>query len=176
MTLRTLARNRVGRIFHVSWPRMKHEENSNRGDRAAKRRGYRAIDLDLLITSDNRIVNTHWDRPLLRDGFRDPRKQISRNARVRDLTWKQVSRLRAGRFPRRYHIRSLEAALAHCGHLGLTALVEPKDDPRFAEDWVWQHIAAVADDVGCIVSVRALSQNAAALAPARRAGFKAWEI
>lgn len=176
MTLRTRARNHVGRIFHVAWPILKHVENSASGDRRARRHGYPAIDLDMLITADNRIVNTHWDRPLLKDGFRDRRGLIGRHARIRDLTWVEVSRLVAGRFPRRYRIRSIEAALGHCARLGLVAALEPKDDPRFALDWPWQHIAAVADDFGCTVSVRALPQNAAALAPARRAGFQAWEI
>lgn len=160
------------RIFHVQYPVMKHVENSNRGDRRAKRHGYDANDLDLLITSDNRIVNTHWDRPILRDGFRDPHKRIRSHERVRDLTWVQVARLVAGRWPRRYRIRPVEQALTHCARLGLIAYLEPKDDPRFALDWPWQHIRAVADDVGCEVRVRALPQNAAALPAARRAGFR----
>jgi hypothetical protein len=164
------------RIFHLKYPHMKHEENSGRGDRYAKRHAFGAIDLDMLITADNRIVNTHWDHPMLRDGFRDPLRRILPSKRVRDLTWRQVSRLVAGRFPRYYRIRPIERALTHCARLGLTAQLEPKDDPRFAEDWPWQHIRAVADDVGCHVRVYALPQNAAALAPARRAGFQAWEI
>jgi hypothetical protein len=86
------------------------------------------------------------------------------------MTWTQVSRLVAGRWPRRYRIRSIEAALYHCARLGLIAYLEPKGDPRFAQDWPWQHIRAVADDVGCHVRVRALPQNADALEPAARVG------
>lgn len=158
------------RIFHVAYPVMKHVENSDRGDRTAKRLGYQANDLDLLITEDNKIVNTHWDRPMLKDRFRDPYGQLQASTPVRRMTWAEVARLRAGRWPRRYRIRSIEHALAHCAHLGLIAYLEPKDDPRFAQDWPWAHIRAVADDVGCQVLVRALPQNAAALEPARRVG------
>lgn len=158
------------RIFHVQAPTPKHVENSDRGDRLAKRRGYNANDLDMQITSDNRIVNTHWSRPMVMDGFRDPYGLIQRHKMVRDLPWAKVSRLVAGRFPRRYRIRSIEQALTHCARLGLIAYLEPKGDPRFAQDWPWAHIRAVADDVGCHVMVRALPQNAAALGPARRVG------
>jgi len=163
-----------GLIFHVQWPRMKHEENSDRGDREAKRRRKRGTDLDILITKDGRVVNTHWPRPMERDGFRDPYGKLHRDARVADMTWEEVRRLRAGRWPRRYRIRSVEHALDHCARLGLVAVLEPKGDPRFKQDAVWQHIAEVAEQVGCSVSVRALTENAGALRPARRAGFQAW--
>jgi glycerophosphoryl diester phosphodiesterase len=174
--LRTLARRLIRGIGHVKAPTPKHVENSNRGDRRAKRQGKDGNDLDLQITKDNRIVNTHWARPMIRDGFRDPYGQIPRHRMVRQMTWAEVSRLVAGRWPRRYRIRSVEQALRHCARLGVVAVLEPKGDPRFRLDWPWQHIAAVAEDVGATVSVRALRENAAALEPARRAGFKAWEI
>lgn len=176
MALRTLPRRLIGSIFHVAYPVMKHTENSVRGVKRAKRLGKHAIDIDMLITSDNRIVGCHWDRPLERDGFRDPLGRIGRSVTVRHLTYTQVSRLVAGRWPRRYHIQPIERLLAECARLGVIALLEPKDDPRFATDWPWQHIAAVADDFGTTVSVRALPQNAGALPAARRAGFEAWEI
>lgn len=178
MSLLTRARRWVNRhgIGHVKAPTPKHVENSNRGDRRAKRAGKRSNDLDMQITKDNRIVNTHWARPMMRDGFRDPYGQIKRGRMVRDMTWAEVSRLVAGRRPRRYRIRSIEDALKHCARLGIVAVVEPKGDRRFRQDWPWQHIRAVAEDVGCTVSVRALPENADALEPARRAGFEAWEI
>jgi hypothetical protein len=177
MALLTRARAWLGgSIFHVAYPVMKHVENSNRGDRQAKRLGKRGTDLDMLITQDGRIVNTHWPHPMLRDGFRDPYGRVDKDTPVHHLTWVEVSRLRAGRWPRRYRIRSIEQALKHCARLGIVAVLEPKGDPRFVKDWPWQHIRAVADDVGATVSVRALPQNADALPAARRAGFEAWEI
>jgi hypothetical protein len=178
MALRTRVRRWVNRhgIGHVKAPTPKHVENSNRGDRRAKRHGKRSNDLDMQITQDRRIVNTHWARPMIHDGFRDPHGEIPRGRMVRNMTWAEVSRLVAGRFPRRYKIRSIEQALRHCARVGIVAVLEPKGDRRFTEDWPWRHIAAVAEDVGCTVSVRALPENAAALKPARKVGFEAWEI
>ena len=178
MALRTLARRLLaGSIFHLrarDYP--KHVENSDRGDRMAKRRGKRGIDLDILITRDNRVVNTHWGQPMVRDGFRDPFGQLQPTTPVKRMTWAEASRLRAGRWPRRYRIRSIEHALRHCARLGLVAVLEPKGDQRFTKDLVWQEIAKTAEVFGCTVSVRALPENADALPAARRAGFKAWEI
>jgi glycerophosphoryl diester phosphodiesterase len=173
MALRTLARRRIGRIRHVKWPTPKHIENSLRGIAYAARHGYDAIDIDMQITSDRVIVGTHWARPMKRDGFHDPDHKIPRYRTVRRMTWVQVHRLIA---PKRYRIVRIERLLRACARRGVTALLEPKGDPRFREDWPWQHIAAVADDCGATVSVRALRENRAALTPARRAGFEAWEI
>jgi glycerophosphoryl diester phosphodiesterase len=152
---------------------MKHVENSLRGIRRAARRGYDAIDIDMQITRDGVIVGTHWARPLKRDGFHDPQHKIPRYRPVRRMTWIQVHRLVA---PRKYRIQRIEVLLRACHRRGITAVLEPKGDPRFAHDTVWRYLATVADDLGATVSVRALHENRAALAPARRAGFQAWEI
>lgn len=171
--LRTRARRRIGRIRHVKWPTPKHIENSLRGIAYAARHRYDAIDLDMQITADNRIVGTHWARPMMRDGFHDPEHKIRRYTPVKRLTFAQVRRLVA---PGRYRIHPIEKLLRRCARLGVVALLEPKGDPRFREAWPWEHIAAVADDCGVTVSVRALHENRAALGPARDAGFEAWEI
>lgn len=194
MSLRTLARRFIHGIGHVQAPIPKHVENSNRGDRRAKRQGKDGNDLDLQITKADpncplvghpehvdgeclgHILNTHWLQVLLRDRFRDPQKKIGLHARIDHLVLAQALRLVAGRRPRRYHIRTIEQALTHCARIGLVAVLEPKGDHRFRQDWVWQYIRKVAEQVGCTVSVRALPENAAALAPAARAGFKTWEI
>lgn len=172
MTLRTRARGHVGRILHYKQP-FKHVENSLRGVTRAARGRYDAIDLDMQITSDGRIVGTHWGKPMKLDGFHDPLNKIPRYTPVRRMTFAQVRRLVA---PGRYHIQPIETLLAACARRGVIALLEPKGDPRFATDAPWRHLATVAEDVGATVSVRALPANAAALAPARRAGFQAWEI
>lgn len=173
MALRTVARRKIGRILHVKWPVMKHVENSLRGIRRAARRDYDAIDIDLQMTKDRIIVGTHWARPLKRDGFRDPEGKIPRYRPVRQMTWIQVHRLVA---PKRYRIQRIERLLRACARRGVIALLEPKGDKRFAEDWPWEYMRDVAEDCGATVSVRALHENRAALAPARRAGFEAWEI
>lgn len=173
MTLRTRARGRVGRIFHVKAPIKKHVENSLRGIRRAARGRYDAIDLDLQMTADGVIVGTHWGRPMVHDGFHDPQGKIPRYRPVRRLRWIQLARLVA---PGGYHIQTIETLLRGCERRGLVAVLEPKGDPRFEQEWPWQHLAIVAEDLGATVSVRALHENAAALPAARRAGFEAWEI
>jgi glycerophosphoryl diester phosphodiesterase len=156
-------------IFHLKWPRWKHEENSIRGIRTAARRGYSWIDLDLQMTKDGVIVVTHWARPMRKDRFRDPRSLIDPDTSVRHLTWDQLRRLRT---TDGYRIPRIEAALRACHRYGIGAYLEPKGDPRFGHDEPWQHIAKVADDVGTHVRVRALRANQNALIPAHRVGFR----
>ena len=59
-------------------------------------------------------------------------------------------------------------------------MVERSYEPATMKVSTWKKdmaiIAEFAEDVGCTVSVYALPENAAALEPARRAGFQAWEI
>lgn len=163
------------RIFHVAWPIRKHVENSIRGIRRAARGGYDAIDLDLLITADNVIVVTHWDRPMRRDGFTDRLHRLNHDLRVRDMTWGQVQRLEAGG----YRIMRVERALEECARDRVIAYFEPKGDARFEQDWPWRHIAAVAKREGTRVRVRAIrnypSRNAGLrrVRAARRNGFRA---
>lgn len=190
-----------GSILHVESPRMKHEENSDQGDLEAKRRRKRGIDLDLTMSEADpncpligdrehgpgdvcrgHILNNHWLRALLRDRFRDPRRRIGRRARVDRLTWPQVHRLVAVTRGRKYHIRRIRRALRRCARLGRVAVLEPKGDPRFEQEWPWAYMFAVAEDLGCTVSIRALPENAPALAVARRVAtqmgthVEAWRI
>lgn len=159
------------RIFHLKWPRMKHEENSVRGAVYAHRHGFTAIDLDMQITKDRVIVCTHWARPMRKDRFYDPRKRIQARTPVSRLTWAQVRRLRTRDG---YRIRRIEAMLKVCARLGIVAYLEPKGDRRFADDWPWEHIAQVADDVGAHVMVRALRDHGgvASTTAAHRWGLK----
>lgn len=142
------------RIYHLSGSQ-KHRENSLRGIRYAARHGYDAVDLDMLITSDDVIVGTHWDRPIRRE-FRDPQRKIDASRTVRSLTWEQVSRLRAGRWPRRYRIQRIERLLRACARHGIVAYLEPKDDKRFEAAWPWQEIRKAADACGAHVMVRSI--------------------
>jgi hypothetical protein len=176
MALRTLPRRLIGRIYHLLRP-FKHVENSKRGARRAKRQGFPAIDWDLQITKDGVVVVCHDNQPMLH-GFFDPLHRLPRDAKISELTWAQVSRLLARSGGLFYRIRRIETMLSFAARLGLVALLEPKNNRRFGLDWVWQHVAAVADDVGCTVSVRALRElhGAEHVAAARRAGFEAWVI
>lgn len=185
----------AGSIFHLlarDYP--KHVENSDRGDRMAKRRGKRGTDLDILVTAADphcpytrhpehvdrvchgHVVNTHWPRLMLRDGFRDPEHEIPRTTPVHRMTLPQILRLVAGRWPRLYRVRTIERALRHCARLGIVAVLEPKGDPRFDQLWVWEYIAKTAEIVGCEVSARALPENASALVPAAAVDIDTWTI
>ena len=176
MSLRTLARNRIGRIYHRLRP-FKAVENSIRGIRRAKRGGFRSIDIDMQITKDRVIVACHDGQPLLH-GFFDPLGLTPHDTHMRDMEWATVRRFRDRTGFGLYRIQRIETMLHACARYGIVALLEPKGDHRFEDDWPWLHIATVADDVGCTVSVRALVEldGAAHVAAAKRAHIQAWEI
>lgn len=163
-------------VFHLKFPHMKHEENSLRGIRKAKRLGFTEIDIDMLMDLLGFIYGCHWPFPMLRDGFRDTalRNRMPRRTNIKNMLPRQVRRLLA--MPGFYRIQRIERLLAECARVGIGAVLEPKGDPRFNQDAVWQHLAKVCDDLGVHARVYALPENAAALAPARRAGFKVKEI
>lgn len=154
------------RIFHIAvrsgW---KHVENSLRGIRKALRLHYPAIDIDILITKDNVVVACHWDRPMVRDQFHDPAHRIQVHDMVRELTWEQISTLRA---PGGYRIQRIETILRECARDKIIAYLEPKDDKRFEEDWPWQHIVACAKEYGTRVWVRSIRNFATPGAGVRR--------
>lgn len=159
------------RIFHLLQP-FKHVENSVRGVRRAKRLGFDAIDLDMQITKDGRVVCTHWGQPLALDGFVDPLHRIGRHTTVSELPWSKVRRLVVPRGM--YRIRPLTRLLAECKRQNITAVIEPKADPRFVQDWVWQQIRCAQQATGARVKVRSLyTRNVTA---ATRNGFDAWHI
>ena len=188
------------RIYHLKFPHMKHEENSLRGVRRARRwlrRLFGWIDLDDLITKadpdcpldgddehvDGRClghqVGTHWDRPMKRDRFHDPEGLIDPSTRVRDMTLAEVERLRA---PGGYRISRIHVLLRECARLKVGGYVEPKDDPRFEQDWPWQYLARVRRRTGARVKVRSIKNFGGFKAgyrrvlAARRNGFKARTI
>lgn len=203
MALLTRARRWVNRhgIGHVKAPIPKHVENSDSGDRRAKRQGKASNDLDLTISEADphcplvgdpehgpgdvcrgHVLNNHWLLLRLRDHFIDPLHRIGLRARVNRLSWPQIHRLYAVTGGRRYRVRRIRRALAHCARIGEVAVVEPKGDHRFLEDWPWEYMFAVAEDIGCTIAIRALPQNAGALPVARRVAARsgqhveAWEI
>lgn len=142
-------------VFHVKHGTPYHVENSLRGIRLAHRLGYDEIDLDMCMTTDDRIVGTHWERPMIHDGFRDPYRELKPMTPVSGMKLDEVTRLRAGRI-RPYRISPIERLLAECAHVGIGAVLEPKGDRRFALVATWQHLAKVADDLGADVRMYAL--------------------
>lgn len=186
--LRRLRRTRKG-TFHVKWPRMKHVENSIRGVLYAIAHKFARIDLDMCITVADphcpakyhpngekcrgHVVGCHWPQPLLKDGFKDPAGRLAKHAQISQMSLEQALRLRARGG---YRISLIDDLIRRCG-THIIALLEPKGDPRFTQDWPWQHILDVANAANVHVQVYALPANAAALPVARRVGgFKAWVI
>lgn len=164
-------------------PQPYHEVNSLRGVRHGKMLGYDEIDLDMLITKADpacphcadrcrgHLVNTHWDRPMLRDDFVDRHQPPLRvRTMVRDMTLDQALRLRTRHG--NYEIQTVRRVLVECGRQKIGARVEPKNDPRFAEDWPWEEIALVRDATPGL-KVKVYGFQAANVAAARRNGFKA---
>lgn len=163
-------------VFHVKHPTPKHVENSIRGIRRARRRGFTEIDLDMLITKDGRIVGCHWPRPMLKDGFRDPRGKLSSSRTVASMTFAEVHRLKARTGLFTYRIQPIETLIQECGRRGVGAVLEPKGDNRFENTAVWDHLAKVADEAGTHVRVYALPENADALPFAKAGGLRVKEI
>lgn len=139
----------IKRIFHIRKGQKYHLENSIRGVRTAKRTGHDSIDIDLQMTADGVIVATHWGQPILKDGFTDPAGKLPKRARVRNRTWAEISRLRA---PGGYRILRLDAILREAARLGIKVVLEPKNDARFEQVAAWEHVAAMADDLGCHIA------------------------
>lgn len=176
MALRTLERHEIDGIYHRDRP-FKHIENNPRGALLAKRAGDQALDVDLQMTRDGVIVACHDGQPL-HYGFFDPLGRIHRDAKIRDLTWAQVSRLHCRTGFRLYRIHRVEGMLRACKRRGRVMLVEPKADDRFALEWPWQYIAEEAEARGTTISGRALVEldGAAKVAAMRSAGIHAWTI
>lgn len=80
--------------FHLTAPRKKHEENSRRGILEARAGGFEWWDGDHRHDAEGNSWNTHWDMPLLRDGFRDPRRQVGLFSKVSRMDPAVVQRLR----------------------------------------------------------------------------------
>jgi hypothetical protein len=193
MTLHTFGPGEVGKKFHVEYPTLKHVENSLRGSRRAKRRGYKTNDLDLLpdevlvqaikhyrvgslpeILIAGHIWNTHWPDPFRHDGFRDPKRILGRGDHMHEMHPNEIGRLVAGHRPVLYKIPTVEQQFKLCAEIHLQALIEPKRSPVWMRPEVWRYLAKQAEHYGTHVGVYSLMHDC--LPVARRAGFKAWAI
>lgn len=141
-------------IFHLDGNH-KHQENSLRGIRRAKRAGDDEIDLDILMDKLGNIYGCHWMLPMVHDGFHDTalRHRMPKNTRLDHMLPGQVRRLVA--LPG-YRILPLETLLRGCARYGIVARLEPKDDNRFEDATTWVGIAKLADAIGAHVRMYAL--------------------
>lgn len=117
----------------------------------AARRGFLGIDLDTRLTKDAIPVVCHWADISIE---RFSATGIPTHARIEDLTWAQVSRLRA---PDDSRIRALSEVLTDCAAAGIVACIEAKrSDPRWMWASVWERIKEMADDRGATVQATAV--------------------
>lgn len=114
------------------WRSFFHADNYRFGNsvaglkHAAKHQG--AIDLDVNITKDGVPVNTHWADVLKRGGFYDPKGKIPKNARISQLTAKEVFRLRS---KDGFRIHSMKYMLRKAAKLGVRVEYEAKGSKPF---------------------------------------------
>lgn len=114
-------------FFHADAHHDYRFENSVKGLKyAAKHQG--AIDLDVNITKDGVPVNTHWADVLQRGGFYDPKHQLPRDARISELTAKEVFRLRS---KDGFRIHSMKYMLRRAAKLGVRVEYEAKGSKPF---------------------------------------------
>jgi hypothetical protein len=135
-------------IFHLKWPRMKHEENSNRGDREAARRGFDGIDHDWQKDADGVVWNTHWQDVFRRDGFHDPERKVGRGDRFRRLHARAIRRLRAVTRGHTFRIRTADEGIRHAAKVGLKVVY---GEAKPGNVWTIEDFAArkrVADAAG----------------------------
>jgi glycerophosphoryl diester phosphodiesterase len=131
-----------GKIFHVAHGTPYHVENSLRGVALAKRLGYDGIDLDVNASSDDVIFGTHWGRPMMRDGFRDPLGKLPRTTDMHDMTAEQVRRLRTADG---YRIRPVSHLIKGARRLDLSIEVEAKPSPPLYQKRAWKNLAEELD-------------------------------
>lgn len=175
--------------YHVKFPIRKHVENSVRGVQHAIRFWFISIDIDLSITAPDphcpakfhpdgqscrgHVVGCHWPQPMRKDGFYDPLGLLHPKTLISQMTLVEALRLRTHDG---YHICMVEDLLRTCS-VHIIALLEPKGDHRFTQDWPWEVIKAAAKAHKVRVQVYALPENAAALPVAHRVGgWKVWRI
>jgi hypothetical protein len=157
---------RGGAIGHVARGVKYHVGNSIRGLRAMAQ-WFRKADRDVQKTRDNRLVITHWPRPMIRDGFVDPLGKLSRWRTVDSMTLAEVQRLRA---PGDYQIQTLEADAQECARLNIDPVYEPKTK-RLQNQADWDYIAKYAKGLGLKPRGYALPTHWGALKYMNKAGI-----
>lgn len=170
-------------VFHVRRGVPYHVENSVTGLNRAAAAGFPSIDLDWQLTMPDpscpacppascvgHAVNTHWLRPLLKDGFTDPKHQLRLRSRVDRMTLAEASRLvtRQG-----HRIHTAPRMFREAVERDLRVLAELKHG-RYAEPAVMASFAQAVERAGAHVRILKLSSTdrpLATLKAAKAAGF-----
>jgi hypothetical protein len=112
----------LGHVYHVQYPQMKCDENSERGIRYAHRHGW-AIDLDMQKDKVGTILIDHWQELMLRDGWYDPTGKMDRHRKLNTMTPDEW-----GRLTTKHHdkLLTVDQAFELCGKLNVPIRLEPK--------------------------------------------------
>ncbi len=152
-----------------------HFNNSPQGLKAARKKGYKGIDLDAMISKDGVVVNTHWADVLKRGGFYDPKKKLPKNITVKKLNADQLFSLKS---KGGYSIHSMEEMFKLAKKEGLRVEFELKGSKGFEYGHGGltrlKEMKAIADRIGVQVQVKTISTTPGAkarLKAAHRAGF-----
>lgn len=148
-------------VFHLKWPRMKHEENSNRGDLEAISKHCYASDHDWQKAKPApgkraTIWNGHWKDPFSRDGFIDPLGQFGKGDRMDEMPDEAIDRLYAVTKGKRYHMRTAAEGLRHAASVGLKRVF---GEAKPGNDWTVQDfrdMKAVAKAHGIGLTIRTM--------------------
>jgi hypothetical protein len=181
-------------------PRVFHQKPYWRGDslaaiRRAKRKGYRYIDQNINLTKGDADAATRANRPVAvvkhwplirKDGFSHrvtgtgkkgkearARHKLGRNARISDLSWSEVSKLRRARGSAKY--RTAKVHMQMCADTHIILCAEVKGDPRFGHLKVMQDLRADATATGAtvyVMTLQNLGNPLARLKAAKEAGFQ----
>lgn len=146
----------VRRIFHLKWPRMKHEENSNRGDIEAVMKGCGSSDHDWQKSAQGTIYNGHWKDPFARDGFVDPHGQYGKGDHMDEMPDEAIDRLYAVSHGKTYHMRTADEGLRHAARVGLKRVW---GEAKPGNDWTVQDFRdrkTAAKDAGIQLRVRTM--------------------
>lgn len=138
-------------------------ENTPAGIKFAAENGYASIDLDMLITKDGKLVATHYEDPMKKDGFYDPLGKLDKDTLVSEMTLAEITRLRNKDGQSR--IYPMETMIEHLKKNNIAGDLEAKDDPRFASDAVMGQIADMVSEAGISANLKTIDR-----------GFRSYDI
>lgn len=145
-----------GGVFHLKWPRKKHEENSPQGDREAVRKDCDGTDHDWQKDADGVTQNTHWKDVFARDGFHDPRGEYGPGDKFHTLPSAAVGRLTAVTDGQVFRIRTAAQGIRHAAKVGLRRVY---GEAKAGNDWTVQDFRyhkRVARDAGIGLTIQTL--------------------
>ena len=161
--------------FHISGSQPYALENSLEGIDYAAKHGYKAIDIDTMVTKDGVPVGTHAWEPLQsgkKGGFKDTAGKIKdKNIRISGMTLAEVRRLK---HKDGYRISTLEELMIHAKQKGINLIIEMKVPERILKLNLLPKIAALLNKYKVkagITSRKDKTDYAKALKTARSLGF-----